>query len=143
MIKKLIENFKKAQIKRKINKPRYPIYKLITGEVVWLHKRNKNNINTEYLFRHVKDFGIFELHGSENNLHIISSQNLQIMESANEKDYAIKDWEAFEEQPNMKMYMRKHNLTIDSMLSFAQIYALEQAMNKENEYTNENDKMFC
>ena len=142
MIKKLIENFKKAHYKRKINKPAYPIYTLITGEVIWLHQRNRDNKNTEYLYRNVKKFGIFMLDGN-NNIHIISGQNLDIMEKSNEKDYAIKDWEAFEEHPNMKMYMRKHNLTIDSMLSFAQIYAIEQAMNKEHEYKNENDKIFC
>ena len=143
MIKKLLEKIKTANLKRKVNKPCYPIYKLITGEIVWLHKRNKDNKNTEYLFRHVKKFGIFQLDGINDNLHIISGQNLQIMESANEKDYAIKDWKMFEDQPNMKTYMRKHHLTEDSLLSFAQIVALEQAMNKEHEYKNENDKMFC
>lgn len=142
MIKKLLQKLKTQKIKRQINKPRYPIYSLITGEIVWLSKRTRDCTNTEYLFRNVKDFAIFELNGLE-NFHIVSNQNVDIMEDSNEKDYAIKDWQMFEEHPIMKMYMRKHNLDEYSLLSFAQIVALEKAMNKEHEYKYENDKMFC
>ena len=141
MIKKLLEKIKMANLKRKINKPCYPIYKLITGKIVYLHKRTRYDKETEYTFRKVKNFGIFEL-DDINNIHIISKQNLDIVEKSTEKDYAIMDWEMFEDQPNMKMYMRKHHLTEESLLSFAQIYALEELMNKDNVYHNENDKMF-
>ena len=123
MIKKLLETIKMANLKRKINKPCYPIYKLITGKIVYLHKRTRYDKETEYTFRKVK--------------------NLDIVEKSTEKDYAIMDWEMFEDQPNMKMYMRKHHLTEESLLSFAQIYALEELMNKDNVYHNENDKVFC
>jgi len=144
MFKKIYNKLKQAHYKKLVNKPQYPIHSLYTGRIVYFENRTpatNGEFAFHYRFRPVKDFAILENYYDLN--HIISSQKLKEMWLINNKDYCLHDLQAFAEHPSMKLYMRKHNLTEDSLLSFAQIFALEQAMNKEHEYTNENDKIFC
>ena len=143
LIKKMLEKFKQAKIQKKINKPRYPIHSLYSGRIVFYEScvpAENGEFAFHYKFRPVKNFAI--LYNYNNLTHIISGQQLKEMWLLRNKDYCVHNLTSFAEHPNMKMYMRKHNLDENSKLSFAQIFALEKAMNKENEYTNENDKMF-
>ena len=143
MFKKIYNKLKQAHYKKIVNKPQYPIHSLYTGRIVYFENRTpatNGEFAFHYRFRPVKDFAIFNYNYDYS--HMISGQKLKEMWLINNKDYCIHDLQAFAEHPSMKLYMRKHNLTEDSLLSFAQIFALEQAMNKENVYKNENDKIF-
>ena len=143
MIKKLYQKLRHAKFKRLVNKPKYPIHSLYTGRIVYFEKAipaSNGEFAFHYRFRPVKDFAIFTYNYDYS--HIISGQKLKELWITNKRDYCIHNLESFAEHPNMKMYMRKHHLTEDSLLSFAQIVALEEAMNKDKTYKNDNDKMF-
>ena len=143
MIKTLINKLKQIKCKRLMNKPQYPIHSLSTGRIVYFEDKKPASNGAfafHYAFRHVKNFAI--LQNCNSLTHIVSGQELKEMWLLNNKDYCVHNLQDFAEHPKMKLYMRKHNLTENSLLSFAQIMALEQAMNKRNVYTFEEDKMF-
>lgn len=145
MLKKLFQKIKTAKIKKWVNKPKFPIHSLYTGKIVYLNYEQYTGVSDVFRqnFRIVKRFAIFNYNRGFNYSHIKSGQELKEMWCANQKDYCIHKLEEFEENAEMKLFMRKNHLTEDSLLSFAQIVALEEAMNKEKIYTTENDKMFC
>ena len=140
MIKELLKKFKMAKVKKWVHKPQFPIYLLYTGKIVYLQGKEKADNGYSCNFRPVKNFAIFNY--DLTYFHVVSSQKLNTMGFTTKKDYCIHELEEFSEHPEMKMFMRKKHLTEESLLSFAQIVALEEAMNQENIYTEENDKIF-
>ena len=142
MLKKLLQKIKHAKEKRWANKARYHISSLYTGEIVFYHDSTTSNGITHFQYASVKNFAIFNVLNFAEYTHFKSSQKLKEMFWADKKDYAINNLQKFEENPQMKLLMRKNHLTEDSLLSFAEIIAIENAMNKQVYCHNENDKMF-
>ena len=126
MFKKLIEKHKQKKVEEYINEPRFEIRDLHVGDIVLLKKRETTNGITTSFYKEIKKSVIVHYTGSIRYNHIKSKQILKEVFWAEINDYALTKIKTFREK--FAIYMRKKNLTDDSLLSIKQVLQLEDAL---------------
>lgn len=139
MFKKLIEQHKQKKFEKIMNKPEFKLGDLLVGEIVLYKKCEKIGPGKfDHHYREVKKFAFFYETNNHDYCHIISGQKLHIMGDYDSiiGDYAVHNIRPFKEA--FPLFMRKHNLSDDSKVSYNFIITHEKEM---NEQLNPNQKI--